>query len=184
MAKKFKIKTNFSYAKLARKLPDILEDNLNILGAHVNKAIQDGIDSGVDINGKSFKRLSTESTTKLRKGSTPLKMRGHLRKTKLTKATSANPVFTIEMVGKSQATLPTLKGKKVKRTTAGKVYGAFHNQKDGYVTSEKSPIPGKTVPQRKWFGIPKTAFPGGKEYDKASIRRKLQIKSALRTVMK
>ena len=184
MAKKFKIKSNFSYAKLARKLPDILEDNLNILGAHVNKAIQDGIDSGVDINGKSFKRLSTESTTKLREGSTPLKMRGHLRKTKLTKATSANPVFTIEMVGKSQATLPTLKGKKVKRTTAGKVYGAFHNQKDGYTTSSKSAIPDRKVPQRQWFGLSKSVLPGGKEYQKASLNRKLKIQAAIRTVMK
>jgi hypothetical protein len=183
MAKGFKIKKNFNFKKLARKLPDIIEDNLNILGAHVNRAIQDGIDKGRDINGNAFDRLSSDSTTQLREGSTPLKDRGILRRTKLTKATAANPVFKIEMVGKSQKTLPTLSGKKVNRKAAGKIYGAFHNQKDGYITSPKSAIPNKKVPQRKWFGMPSSALPGGKEYDKASARRRIHIRQALKTVM-
>lgn len=177
------VRKNFSFNKLKKKLPEIVEDNLNILGAHINRAIQDGIESGKDLNGKSFKPLK-ESTKELRSGTTPLKRKGKLRKTKLTKATAENLVFKIEMVGKSQKTIPTMGGRKVKRTSAGKVYGAFHNQKGGYTTSSKSAIPGKKVPQRKWFGIPDSALPGGKEYDKASAKRRIHIRKALRTVMK
>jgi hypothetical protein len=188
VAKGFKIKTNFSYKKLARKLPDILSDSLNVLGNHINKAIQDGIDSGRDINDKTFEPLSTKSTLPMRNrdgyGFSPLKLRGHLRKTKKTPATDANPVFKIEMVGKSQKTLPLLAGKKVNRKNPGVVYGAFHNQKGGYRTSPKSAIPNKKVPQRKWFGIPDSALPGGSEYKKASLNRKFRIAKALKTMMK
>ena len=184
MARGISVKKNFNFRKLANKLPDIIEDNLNILGAHINRAIQDGIDNGKDIEGHSFESLSTESTTKIRSGSSPLLDSGTLRKTKLTKATKANPVFLIEMVGKSKATLPRLKGKKVKRKSPGKIYGAFHNQKGGYTTSPKSAIPNKFVPQRKWFGIPNSALPGGNEYDKATVNRKMRIRKALKTVMK
>ena len=180
---KVKVKTNFDYNKLARKIPEIIEDNLNILGAHINRAIQDGIDNGTDITGKPFAKLSTDSTTKLRSGSSPLLSEGVLRKTKLTKATSSNPVFTIKMNGKSKKTLPMLNGKKVKRKNTS-FYGAFHNQKGGYRTSPKSAIPNKDVPQRKWFGIPDSALPGGTEYEKASVSRKLKIRKALKTVMK
>ena len=167
--------------KLSKKLPDIITDNLNILGAHINRAIQDGIDSGKDIEGNNFKKLKS-STKELREGSTPLKMRGHLRRTKLIKATEKNPVFIIKMNGKSQATLPTLRGKKVKRKKSGQFYGAFHQE--GYTTSSKSAIPGKRVPARKWFGIPKSALPGGSEWEKASATRRIHIRRALRTVMK
>ena len=184
MAKRFKIKTNFSYKKLALKMPDIMEKQINILGNFVNKAIQDGIDSGVDIKGRPFKSLSTRSTTQLRSGSTPLKSRGILRKTKKTPATGANPVFKIEMVGKSQATLPMLKGKKVKRSKAGQQYGAFHNQKGGYTTSPSSAIPNRKVPQRQWFGISKSVLPGGKDYKKSSLIRRLEIAKAVRTIWK
>ena len=181
MAKAIKWKKNFSFKKLARKLPDIIQDNLNILGAHVNRAIQDGIDSGKDIDGKSFSSLK-KSTKELRNGSTPLKRSGTLRKTKLIKATEKNQVFIIKMNGKSKKTLPTMGGRKVKRRGAGKFYGAFHNE--GYTTHSDSAIPNKDVPARKWFGIPKTAMPGGSEWDKASVRRRLAIRKAFRTVMK
>lgn len=149
----------------------------------MNRAIQDGISSGKDINDKAFKRLKS-STTSLRAGSTPLKSTGTLRKTKLTKATKKNLVFEIKMVGKSKRTLPELNGKKVNRKSAGKVYGAFHNQKGGYTTSSSSAIPNRRVPRRNWFGIPKSVFPGGKEWKKATVRRKIEIRKALRTVMK
>lgn len=181
MAKTIKWKKNFSFKKLARKLPDIIEDNLNILGAHVNKAIQDGIDSGKDIKGSPFDSLK-KSTKDLRSGSSPLKGRGVLRKTKLIKASEKNQVFIIKMNGKSQKTVPTMGGRKVNRKSAGKFYGAFHNE--GYTTHKNSAIPGKEVPQRKWFGIPKSVMPGGKEWDKASVRRKIAIRKAFRTVMK
>lgn len=42
MPKRFK--KTFDFKKLANKLDKIIVDDLNIVGNHINKAIQDGID--------------------------------------------------------------------------------------------------------------------------------------------
>ena len=57
MAKKTKIKQTFDFGKLAHKFPSILSEGLNVIGKNINKAIQDGIDQGKDIKGKSFTPL-------------------------------------------------------------------------------------------------------------------------------
>tara|TARA_Y100000593_G_C4307682_1_gene336613 strand:+ start:203 stop:688 length:486 start_codon:yes stop_codon:yes gene_type:complete len=153
-------KSTFSFKKLANKLDKIIVDDLNIVGNHINKAIQDGIDKGKDINDRTFAPL--EEITKDLGGRKPLNRTGNMRKTKKTPASSANKKFIIEMAGKSKK---------------GRYYGAYHNT--GFTqTNPKQWFYGSTVPQREWFGIPKSMFPGQSAYEKAIASRSLKIRSA------
>ena len=158
MAKK--PKKTFNLNKLARKLgPDIITHGLNIMGARLNKSIQENLNAGVDINGKRFDRLK-DSTVDLG-GSKPLRRTGNMSKTKLTKATRVNPVYSIEMRGFAGS--KDDQGRKRNKGARAK-YGALHNE--GYTTSPKSMIPGKEVHARKWFGITKYMKPNVKNLKK------------------
>ena len=84
---KTRMKSTFSFKKLANKLDSIIVADLNAVGSHINKAIQDGIDSGKDIKGKSFKRL--EPVTVELGGKKPLNRTGNMRKTKKIPATKS-----------------------------------------------------------------------------------------------
>ncbi len=142
MAKPVNLKKTFSFGKLAKKLDNIIVADVNALGNAINKAIQDGIDSGKDINGQPFAPL--EPITKELGGTKPLNRTGNMRKTKKTPATIAKKQFVIEMVGKSK------KGKGRQH----RVYGAFHNT--GFKqTNKKQWFYGSKVPKREWFGITK-----------------------------
>ena len=128
--------------------------------ANINKTIQQGIESGKDINGNKFKGLK-DSTKEIGENTgnpakQPLIRTGNMRKTTLFKATTGNLVARIEMVGKSKK---------------GDIYGQYHNK--GFTTSPDSAVPNKKVPKREWFGIPKDFRGGGKEYKKyvAEIER-------------
>ena len=153
------IRKTFSFKKLSRKLNPIVIANLNIIGNRINKAKQDGIDSGEGIEGK-FERLSP--ATKALGGRKPLLRSGTMRETKKTPATLSNPSFLIEMVGKDSRT--------------GKVYGAYHNT--GYTNSEDAWFPGAKVPRRLWFGIPKSMREGGAELKKTFLQISMNIKMA------
>ena len=162
MPKGLKIKQTFSFKKLANKLEKIIVQDLNTVGNHINKAIQDGIDSGKDINGSSFRPL--EPITVALGGKKPLDRTGNMRKTKKIPATRAKKSFIIEMAGKSKK---------------GRYYGAYHNT--GFTqTNEKQWFYGSKVPKREWFGIPKSMFPGVSAYEKAIAGRSLKIKSAFK----
>ena len=52
MAKPVKIKKTFDFGKLAGLFPSIIVEGLNVIGKRANNAIQDGVESGKDINGK------------------------------------------------------------------------------------------------------------------------------------
>ena len=177
MAKKG-LKKNFNYKKLGNAMPKIISDNLNVWGNWINKEIQESLTRGEDVKGGKFPSLR-ESTKSLREGSTPLIRKGQMRKTKIRKSTPSTLTFQIEMVGKSQKAVPTMGTKRVKRKKHGQQYGVFHNE--GYTTSAKSAIPGKKVPARKWWGIPKAALPGGKGWNKAALNRRLRIAKALKS---
>ena len=87
-----------------------------------------------------------------------------MRKTKKIPATKTKKQFIIEMAGKSKK---------------GRYYGAFHNT--GFEqTNKKQWFYGSKVPQREWFGIPKSMFPGETEYQTAIATRSLMIKSAFK----
>ena len=162
MPKAVRMKSTFSFKKLANKLDKIIVADLNAVGSHINKAIQDGIDSGKDIKGGSFKALAP--ITKELGGKKPLNRTGNMRKTKKIPATSAKKSFTIEMAGKSKK---------------GRYYGAYHNT--GFTqTNPKQWFHGAKVPQREWFGIPKSMFPGEAAYEKAIAERSMRVRSAFK----
>jgi len=161
-------KRTFDLHKMATSLNKVISDTLNVHGRRVNKDIQDGIRSGKDLDDQPFKDLS-DNTRKLG-GNKPLFRSGNMSKTKLTPSRSGeNPIYQIEMVGKS---------KKAGRSEGGKVYGAFHNT--GYTNSPKSWFPNAKVPQRRWFGISKRMEPGSEGHKKYELERSMRIRSAFK----
>ena len=155
----FKFKSSFG--TLAKNLERLSMQNINTIGNHINNSIQKGIEQGKDIDGKSFKPLkpSSRDARKARtlyygkqsgSGFKPLMWSENLRKTSKKPATLTKHKFIIEM-----------------NAARGYQYGAMHNQKGGYITSPKSAVPNKKVPQRKWFGIPKDMRTNGKELELA-----------------
>ena len=168
------ISKNFELAKIVRKAPHLISSIQNTMINHVNKSIQDNLDAGKDYKGENFDSLSTESTTKIKGHSTPLKDRGmrplanSLRSTKIKRATKDDLVSRINMVGKAgnQSNVTGRNGKtySVKRKKAAYKIGAIHNV--GYTTASTSMIPNKTVPARKWFGIPPQMQGGGRQFNK------------------
>ncbi len=171
-----KSRKTFDLNHLAKKLgKDIVIDGLNVMGKRLNKSIQDNLESGIDVNGKPFKKL--KDVTKELGGSQPLRRTKKMGKTRLTQATINDPVYTIEMRGFAGSSDD--QGRKRKKG-ARTLYGALHNQDGGYVTSPKSMIPNKKVPQRKWFGITKEMQPNGKEFKKAIKEIGLRIHAGWR----
>tara|TARA_Y100000310_G_scaffold304900_1_gene344520 strand:- start:109 stop:597 length:489 start_codon:yes stop_codon:yes gene_type:complete len=161
MPKAVRMKSTFSFKKFANKLEGIIIADLNAVGNHINKAIQDGIDSGKDIHSKGFKKLAP--ATVALGGKKPLNRTGNMRKTKKIPAKKGNYKFIIEMAGKSKK---------------GRYYGAYHNT--GYTNSPKAWFPGAKVPKREWFGIPKSMYPGESAYKKAIAERSLRVRSAFK----
>ena len=155
----FKFKSSFG--TVAKNLQRLSMQNLNTIGNHINNTIQKGIEQGKDIDGKSFKSLKA-SSKKARteknlyygkyagSGTKPLIWSENLRKTSKKPATLTKQRFLIEM-----------------NAGRGYQYGALHNQEGGYITAPKSAVPGKQVPQRKWFGVPKEMRTGGKDLNLA-----------------
>tara|TARA_Y100000310_G_scaffold55597_1_gene50972 strand:- start:1752 stop:2240 length:489 start_codon:yes stop_codon:yes gene_type:complete len=155
--------TTFDFNKLQSKLKTIFKDELNVLGNGINKAIQDGIDAGKDIEGNNFEPL--HDITKMTGGSKILERTGNMKKTNKDPAKENDLKFVITGVGV---------GRK------GKHYGAFHNQEGGYTNPPGSWFPGTTVNQRKWFGISKEMRIGGSEFDKRILEIRARIESAFR----
>ena len=164
------MKGNFSLSKLARNLDRIVMDNLNVIGNHINKSIQDGLDSGTSIKDKKHTRLSEDTTIpeRERKGfpsGPPLVRTGTMRQTRIKKASLNNQVFEIRMAGKSKRT--------------GQYYGAYHNQ--GYTNSPKSAYPNKRFPKREWFGIPQDAKEGGTRNKKMVTEIHRRVRTAFKS---
>ena len=172
MPKGVRIKKTFNFKKFANKLDSIIVADLNAVGNHINKAIQDGIDSGKDIHGNNFVPL--EPITVALGGKKPLDRTGKMRKTKKIPATRAKKSFIIEMAGKSK--------KEGKRKKFGVYYGAYHNT--GFTQTNPKQwffgarVPGKSPYKREWFGIPKSMFPGEAAYQKAIAERHMRVRSA------
>ena len=145
------MKSTFSFKKLANKLESIIIADLNVKGNRINKAIQDGINNGKDIHGKSFKKL--KDTTIALGGIKPLKRTGKMSETQKLPAKKGNLKFTI---------------------VAHTHYGAYHNT--GFTqTNPKQWFHGAVVPQREWFGVHKSMFPGESEYEKSNPERSFRI---------
>jgi len=146
---------NFNLKRAADFLDDIMVDAVNRMGSHLNKSIQDGLESSRDINGDAFEPLSPVTiASRSQSNPKPLLDKGTnrqatnaLRSIKNEPATSNNPVFVLE---------------------ATSDYGGLHNT--GYTNSK-----GVTVPKREWFGITKDIKPGGEQYKKAILEATLRI---------
>ena len=164
-----KVRKTYDIDKLSKQLAKSITKGLNELGKQININIGKNLNKGVDLKGNPHKALSPDSTIPIRlrrgQGTRPLTISGKLEQRKIKQATPSQPTFKIEMTGK---------GRK------GFIYGQLHNQKDGYTTDPKSAIPNRKVPQRKWFGIPDSCKPGGKEYKKMVARVSLLNKIAFR----
>jgi len=162
------VKRNYSPKKLAAKMGSVWMDAFKPMIRELNREIQDSIETSTDIDGKKFKKLK-KSTTDIREmrgqpKQPPLKITGKMRGTKIIQATKSKPSFEIEMTGKHK----------------GVYYGALHNQ--GFTSSGM--IPGKKVPARKWFGIPKEYKKGGKRYEEARRQVRDNLRRALHSTMK
>ena len=162
------VKQNYDPKKLAAKMDTIWIDAFKPMIRELNREIQDSIETSTDIDGKKFKRLK-KSTTDIRKQrgqktQPPLLIGGELRGTKIIQATKTKPSFEIEMTGKNK----------------GVYYGALHNQ--GFISSGM--IPGKRVPARNWFGVPKEYKKGGRKYEEARRQVRDNLRRALHSTMK
>ena len=149
------VKKDFNLNRVANFLDEIMVDAVNRMGSHLNKSIQDGLESSRDINGDAFEPLSPVTiASRSQSNPKPLLDKGTnrqatnaLRSIKKEPATSNNPVFVLE---------------------ATSDYGGLHNT--GYTNSK-----GVTVPKREWFGITKDIKPGGEQYKKAILEATLRI---------
>jgi hypothetical protein len=162
------VKRNYDPKKLAAKMDTIWIDAFKPMIRELNREIQDSIETSTDIDGKKFKRLK-KSTTDIRKQrgqpeQPPLKITEKMRGTKIIQATKTKPSFEIVMTGKNK----------------GVYYGVLHNE--GFTTGGM--IPGKKVPARKWFGIPKEYKKGGRKYEEARRQVRDNIRRALHSTMK
>ena len=137
---KIKIKRTFDYKKLARQLPQVIADGLNEKAKWINLVIQDGINTGKDLDGKTFKKLSPVTLARRKKkmtGKTPLYETGKMSQTRIKRAKPSDLTATIFTKSK---------------------YGIYHNEGN----------PSMKLPKRKWFGVNKDNKPGGKYNLKSS----------------
>ena len=159
-----KIRSNFSFRNVGDALDDIFIDAVNQLGNHLNVSIQNGLDEGIDIHGKSFEQLKPHSV-ELRGDSAPkpLLNRGlknpndprALRATGIVKANAQKPRFQLQ---------------------SKNVHGYWHNI--GFKqTSPKQWYTGAVVPKREWFGLTKDVKPGGDQYKRMQLDIKLRIET-------
>ena len=162
-------KRNYSPGKLEKALTGAFKDAIWPMIRELNMQIQDTVNTSTDIDGKPFEKLK-KSTTSIRKKrgqrpQPPLKITGKMRGTKIKFATIADLTFEIEMTGKSKK---------------GVYYGSLHNE--GFTS--KGMISGKTVPARKWFGIPKKFKKGGSRYEEARRAVRHNLSTSFSTIMR
>ena len=65
---KVKVKSNFSFAKLARELPEIIDNSLEDIGKDSANISKDNIDKQVDFKGSKYKDLAQSTINKRRAG--------------------------------------------------------------------------------------------------------------------
>ena len=129
---------------------DFFREGTKEYGKKIQARLLDGLDGGYDIEGKTFKGLK-ESTLNIRK------YRG----------ISGDRILN----ARDGAIQGFLQGDNLIET--GKVQVKLNNppheymtlQNEGFITDDKSMVPNKTVPPRKWYGIPKTYREGGTQYE-------------------
>ena len=162
------VKRNYNVKKLGDSVSQAFIDAFRPMVNELNRQIFETTEKSTDIHGKPFKKLKA-STTSIRKKrgqkpQPPLVITGKMRGTKIIQATPTKLSFEIVMTGQKQ----------------GVHYGVLHNE--GFTTGGM--IPGKQVPARTWFGIPKNFKKGGRRFEEARRQVRFKIKRALKSTMK
>ena len=192
---KLDLEKNFDFNKV--RIQKISSDWMNMLMNHINKSIQDGIDKGVDIDGKPFAPVSqfTKNSKHDKQGHKRILERsGRMRQTRLKRPTPTKMTFEIvsgKFKSKSRWSVE-YKGKKSSGTRQKPKYnyGTFHQPAAGKTfqminyTSPDSLIPDKKVPIRKWFGIPKNMLPNGLQWKKFELQFNATFQRFLTTAMR
>tara|TARA_R110000824_G_scaffold113666_1_gene263506 strand:+ start:21 stop:533 length:513 start_codon:yes stop_codon:yes gene_type:complete len=127
---------------------DFFREGTKEYGEKIQARLLDGLDGGYDIEGKTFKGLE-DSTLNIRKY----------------KGISGDRILN----ARDGAIQGFLRGENLIET--GKVQVKLNNPPHEYMTLQNEGfitggfLPGKTVPARKWYGIPKTYREGGTQYE-------------------
>ena len=161
-------KRNYNVRKLGDGVTQAFIDAYRPMVNELNRQIFETTEKSVDIHGKQFKKLKA-ATTGIRKKrgqapQPPLVISGKMRGTKIVQAKPNKLSFEIEMTGQKK----------------GIHYGALHNK--GFTTGGM--IPGKKVPARTWFGIPKDFKKGGRRFEEARRQMRFKLRRALQSTMK
>ena len=161
-------KRNYNVRKLGDSVTQAFIDAFRPMVNELNRQILETTEKSIDIHGKKFKSLK-KSTTSIRKKrgqapQPPLLITGKMRGTQIITATPNKLSFEIKMTGQKK----------------GVHYGALHNE--GFTTGGM--IPGKKVPARTWFGIPKEFKKGGKRFEEARRQVRFKLRRALKSAMK
>jgi len=128
---------------------DFFRERTKDYGKKIQDRLLDGLEGGYDIEGQTFKGLK-ESTLNIRKS----------------KGISGDRILN----ARDGAILGFLRGDNL--VESGEVQVMLNKPPHEYMTLQNegfSPtggfLPGKTVPPRKWYGIPKTYREGGTQYE-------------------
>lgn len=184
---KLDLEKNFDFNKV--RIQKISSDWMNMLMNHINKSIQDGIDKGVDIDGKPFAPVSqfTKNSKHDKQGHKRILERsGRMRQTRLLRPTPTKMTFEIvsgKFKSKSRWNVE-YKGKKSSGTRQKPKYNYGAGHLNQHSTSPDSLIPNKSVPKRKWFGIPKDMLPNGLQWKKFELQFNATFQRFLTTAMR
>ena len=129
---------------------DFFRERTKDYGKKIQDRLVDGLEGGYDIEGHTFKGLE-DSTFNIRKY----------------KGISGDKILN----ARDGAILGFLQGDNL--VESGEVQVKLNNppheymtlQNEGFITDSKSMVPDKSVPARKWYGIPKTYREGGTQYE-------------------
>lgn len=129
---------------------DFFREGTKEYGEEIQGRLLDGISGGYDIEGKTFKGLK-KSTIDIRR-----KFKGNNR---------TNPLRESEGLLKFLNSSNLIQSGKVQVMLNKPTEEYMINQNEGFITGDKSLVPNKSVPPRKWYGIPKTYREGGTKYE-------------------
>ena len=129
---------------------DFFREGTKEYGEKIQDRLLDGLEGGYDIEGKTFKGLK-KSTLNIRRS----------------KGIKGDKILN----ARDGAILGFLQGDSLVKS--GKVQVTLNHppheymtlQNEGFITGDNSMVPNKTVPARKWYGIPKTYREGGTQYE-------------------
>ena len=127
---------------------DFFRERTKDYGEKIQDRLLDGLKGGYDIEGKTFKGLK-DSTLNIRKS----------------RGIAGDDILS----ARNGAILGFLQGDDLVKS--GKVQVSLNKPHREYMTLQNEGfttggfLPGKTVPPRKWYGIPKTYREGGTQYE-------------------